>query len=451
MNTTMRAGSFPDSLYGESTGPSNAALSSDRAFVWPIALMLFLLAATNGRPAWWSSGVYLAVLAPLIILARGPGRVLNLSLDRSNRLITASLAALALATLISAIINLDLTYYVAFLERSLAPFVLYLAAIGLRLRREDHERLIMGLCAGALIMFSRGLYAYYNEFGIPDLETLIWSRFDIGRIASYADATLGNVTHMGSYFILIALPLVYALMTIVQGRFNRLLLCVTLATGLANLIISGARTGIVLSLIGVILIIVAAGARTLLWVSIAACLTLVVTAPIWINSQLGNEFVRRFTPSLGSSGVDESAIERLASVEQGMDVFYANPFFGLGPDSSTLTNIFTAPHQSLALVLSEVGVFGGLAFLILNVILIAETLGLTIIASRSRALACRYVWLIGPAMWLIYGQLAGIAFNASFALVWIGLFSIMVALARAPLLPDAGRRDRARAQPAMTD
>lgn len=437
----MRAADYPDSPYDETAGSSTSTHESDRTLVWSIALMLFLLAAANGHPAWWSSGVPLAGIAPLIILARGPGRVLNLSLNRSNRLITASLAALGLATLVSAIINLDEDSYIAFFERSVAPFVLYLAAIGLRLRREDHEILIMGLCTGALFMFLRGLLAYYNEFGVPSFETLMWSRFDVNHISSYTDATLGNVTRMGSYIILVVPPLIYALLVIIRGKLNRSLLWITIGTGLANLLISGARAGIVLFVVAIIMVAVAANARNLMKASILACVIAALTAPIWSQSIVGDELIERFTPSLSYRGVDNSAAERLESIEQGIDVFFENPFFGLGPDSSTQSNVFTVPHQSQVLVLSEVGLFGGLAFLILNIAVIAETVFLTFIAFKRRAMGFRYVWMIGPSLWLIYGQWAGIAFNASFALVWMGIFSVMVALARATLLPDedAGR------------
>lgn len=432
----MRAAEFPDGRYDETAGSSTSAHASDRVLVWSIALVLFLLAAANGHPAWWSSGVHLAVLAPLIIFVRGPAQVLNFSLNRANRLITASLAALLLATLISAIVNLNVESYIAFFERSFAPFVLYLAAIGLRLRQKDHEILIMGLCAGTLFLFLRGLFAYYDEFGVPSFETLMWSRFEVNRIASYTDVTLGNVTRMGSYFILVVPPLIYALLVIMRGRLNRLLLWITTCTGLANLLISGARTGIFLFVVAMIMVAMAANARKLMTASILACVIAALTAPIWIQSTVGGELVERFTPSLSYPGVDNSAADRLESVEQGLDVFFENPFFGLGPESSTQHNYFTVPHQSMVHVLSEVGLFGGLAFLILNIVVIIETVLLTIVAFKKRALAFRYVWLIGPALWLIYGQLAGIAFNASFALVWMGLFSVMVALARATLVSD---------------
>jgi hypothetical protein len=62
---------------------SSAALP--RRFVWLAALMLFFLAAANGRPLWWSSAIPSVIVAVILLLERGPLRTLDASFSRYNK------------------------------------------------------------------------------------------------------------------------------------------------------------------------------------------------------------------------------------------------------------------------------------------------------------------------------------------------------------------------------
>jgi hypothetical protein len=158
--------------------PPSAALSP--RLVWLVALMLFLLTATNGQPIWWSSAPPSVVLATLILVERGPRRPLDASFSRYNKPITIALcfllSATALATYTGPDTDPDFVALQALILRGVIPFMIYLSLVGVTLRREDLSFLVASIALGSLVVFVRGVIAFYMEWGFPDLETVLWAR-----------------------------------------------------------------------------------------------------------------------------------------------------------------------------------------------------------------------------------------------------------------------------------
>lgn len=406
---------------------------------WVIAGVVFLLTASNGEPHRISSGYYIALVAPGLILVRGAGRLLRAAESPPNRPIFYALLLFAAANLASTIVTPNEETIYALIERCILPLLVYFSMVGLVFSQRDVIALIVAIALGALVMFARGLLAYHAEFGIPDLETILWSRYNVARIGGFERATVGNVTHMGSYVVMTLPILIIALVTMVRSNALTSLMSLTIAAGLFNLLIAGSRAGmIVMALMIVAITFSLASRRTL--VLIGSVVVLLGAATFTLATAAGNsKLLDRFAPE-ATGKTDGSISERLDSMIIGWNVFLDNVMFGVGPEMSPYYNIYSIPHQSILHLLSELGLLGGLAFVWLNLVILYAFRNAIIAAAAPDGSSFRLLWLIGPAGWLIVGLVSGIHFNMSMALVWVGMAHAMLALSGARVVPDATER-----------
>lgn len=409
------------------------------ALMWTLTALLFILTASNGEPHRISSGYFVILIAPLVILIRGAGATLAAAETGMNRPVFHALLLFAAANLLCVIATPNEDTIYALIERCLLPLLVYLAMVGVALSPKDQNRLVLAVALGALVMFVRGGVAYHAEFGIPDQQTLLWSRYDTIRIAGYERATVGNVTHMGSYVVLILPMLTIGLITLSLGRLSKIIIALTIVLGLANLIIAGSRAGMAaLAVMGAIIAFRYASRRSLLWFGAAGAVALALLIALEAGSS-NSMIVERFAPAAGGHS-DGSIDERLQSMVIGWHVFLANPLFGVGPAMSEYYNTFSIPHQSILHQLSELGVVGGAAFVWLNVVVLAAFCRAVFSGSVMGVGSVRLMWLIGPAGWLFVGLTAGIVFNMSLALIWVGIANAMLALSGARDAADDKRR-----------
>ena len=408
------------------------------ALVWTLAGLMFLLTASNGEPYRISSGFYVVIIAPLVIYVRGPLRVLQAAETGPGRTIFYALLMFAVANLASTVINPNGETLSGLIERSVLPIVIYLSMIGLGLSRKDQLLFSLAVGLGGLVMFVRGTLAYYAEFGIPDLTTILWSRYQVARIEGFEAATVGNVTHMGSYVVLILPMLIIALAKLSPSKVQKALIWAILVLGIANLVVAGSRAGmLVMFATCAIIAYCFASRRTLIRFGLAGAAITAIVAVSGLSAS-DSEIVERFVP--GAAGhVDGSVTERLDSMVIGWNVFLDNPLFGVGPEMSQYHNIYGIPHMSILHQLSELGLFGGLAFVWLNIVVLDAFRKAVLRAARGQG-SFELLWLIGPASWLIIGLFSGIVFNMSPALVWVGISHGMLALSGARTLADGEHR-----------
>ena len=404
---------------------------SPRWAIWGAAAMLFILTASNGRPLWTSSGLWVMMLAPMLILRRGPGRLLRVAASRPNHAIFLALWLFLLANLLSTIATPSDEAILAFLQRCVLPMLVYLSMIGLVLKPTDVRLLILAVATGSGFLFLKGWLAYHAAWGIPDLSTILWGRYDIERMTGYSDATFGNLSQMGLYVVLVLPPLILAAIKWIRNRLVRSFLWFVSLIGLANLIVSGSRTGLALMFLSAGMIILSHGARKAVAFSVAIGGILIVASPIWLPLISDPEIIARYIPVLSDRSEDNSANERFLSVVDGWKIFLDNFAFGVGPGMSHHHSYWHIPHESIVHQLSELGLIGGVAFIWLNLVVLARTFMVMVAASRNPAAAFRLLWLIGPAIWLIFGIAGGIAFSSSWALAWVGIAHAMLALSTA--------------------
>ncbi len=406
---------------------------------WVVAGVVFLLTASNGEPHRISSGYYVALIAPGLILMRGAGRLLRAAESQPNRPIFYALLLFMVANLASTIITPNEETIYALLERCILPLLVYFSLVGLVLSKRDVIVLIAAIALGALFMFSRGLIAYYAEFGIPDLETILWSRYNVARIAGFEHATVGNVTHMGGYVVMTLPILIVALVTLVRGKALAGLLVLTIAAGLINLLIAGSRAGMIVMALMIVAITFSLASRRTLVLLVSVAVLLGAATLMLATTASDSTLLKRFAP--GAAGkADGSVSERLNSMVIGWNVFLDNVLFGVGPDMSAHHNTYSIPHQSILHQLSELGLFGGLAFVWLNAVILYAFRNAIIAAAAPNGSSFRLLWLIGPAGWMILGLFSGIVFNMSMALVWVGMANAMLALSGATVVPDTAVR-----------
>ncbi len=395
--------------------------------IWLVAAMLFLLTVSNGRPFWLSSAPPVTLLALCLIGWRGMSEILKQVSSKINAPIAWSLILMAIWTAMSTLSQLDGDTASALALRCVVPFIIYLSVVGIRLRPADERLCLLAIVAGSSIPLVSGLVVFYRDFGIPEMKDLLYARYDVNRMSLYMDATFGNVTHLGMYVLLVVPAVVAAISSGAVRRLATALYSVWLVVVVCNAIISGSRTAFAVGLAVTGLLIVTVRRNRLM---VLAAVLLLVFGAAMLSADMFDQslFIERFVPSIGSTGRDGSLDERLESIEIGWETLMRNPGFGIGPGKSSDYNVYDVPHQSVLMVASETGLVGGLAFLLLNVIVLFRTARHAIRAPRNPVDRRRLLWIIGPASWLLGGLLAGLIFNMSLALLWVGIAHVMFGL-----------------------
>lgn len=377
--------------------------------------------------------MFVAVLAPVLIL--GQGFKLNAVLTKANRSIFYSLMLFFFANVVSAAFNATPETVMAVVLRCILPLLVYLSLAGLVLRRSDVTLLVLALAAGGAFIFVRGLSAYVAEWGIPDLRTVLWARYDVVRMAGYAEVTLGNVAQMGLYVVLVLPPLLIAALSQSRHSLSRWICALVWLLGAANLVVSGSRTGLAVLLLATMITVFSLGRRGVLVIGAAIVSFALATVQWWSGLIHDREIVDRYLPFLRETGYDNSARERYDSIVIGWQTFSDHIIVGVGPDMSRFYNQHFIPHQSFVHQLSELGVFGGAAFIWLNAVVLFHTFLAFQNAKRNTTASHRFLWLLGPSSWFFFGAIGGLSFNASTALVWIGIVHAMLAISGATILP----------------
>ena len=247
-----------------------------------IGSMGFLLAAMNGVPLAWSSLPFVIAISALLILQRNPKVIVRHAFAGPMRPMTLALLALAGISMISAIASGEMESIGEALLRTVAPLLPLFALAGVKIRARHIEWIIYGFVAGAGLLLLRGTFAFYSEWGLPNLSTVLWARYDQFRMAGYMDATLGNLSHLGLYIILVA-PLLIALVAYFRvGRALAWAIALVLLLCLVNAVISGSRTAIVLIIPTTALIYARRGANALIvFFIIVAAIWLTLAVQVW--------------------------------------------------------------------------------------------------------------------------------------------------------------------------
>lgn len=413
---------------------STPALTAFQAAM--ISVVAFCLTAMNGVPLVWSSLPPVVAISGLLMLQRDPKVMFGHAFSGPMLPFSLMFVAYAILTVTSAFVSGETDSINEALLRTVAPLVPFLALAGVKIRARHIEWIIGGFVAGTALLIFRATLAFYSEWGVPDLSTMLWARYNVIRMSGYMAVTLGNLSHMGLYLTLLTPFFIAVLAYFKVSRPLIIAIAILLVLSLLNAVISGSRTAIVLIIPLTALIFARRGPGALLVLMGILAVLAVMGAIYGLDPVSQTDLINRFVPSEGATGFDASAVERVDSIYLGWDVFKEHPIFGIGPGMAYRYIPYGIPHESVVHMLLELGVFGGTLFLAISLAMIASAARAILAPDPDGSLHWRAAWLIGPASYFLFGILGGIAFTMSMALVWIGVVYTMVSLAHARIVCD---------------
>lgn len=319
-----------------------------------------------------------------------------------------------------------------FIAGYLVPLVLYFSIIGIRPDRRETDLLLVALAVGTLIPMLHGSIVYLREWGIPGLDDLFWSRYDVERMATYRDVTFGSTGQTSTLLALVVPPLLCRLFDPAPARLVRTVIAGALLVCVFNVLIVHSRAVIVVLLLQAMAI---AWFYQRMWFLLSAGAVLGLVT-YWLATGFDYEAVATYYggAALADPAEDASIHARLESIKIGWDMMADHPFAGVGPGLSHLHNPYHIAHQLHVAQGSEVGVFGAFAITGIS----AVTLGHFVMHLARRSLASSsigFTWLSGASSWVLAGTIAGAHLNSGLVSAWVGLFVCFVALACADSLP----------------
>ncbi len=221
-------------------------------------------------------------------------------------------------------------------------------------RGEDELKMIVISFVCIMALFEiHSLYEYSCGRGVYRMG--IWRMIGVGTSLSDPNSFAASVNY--------GIPLLLPVMMLNKTRFRRVLTIGCLGIAVLCIILTGSRTG----MLGLVLLMLCGALISksrLKFFFVFFVLAIVV----WGNipEELRTRFLTLFDPSLGPSSAQGSAESREKFFWIAMDIWKANPIFGVGPDSFRYASGTGQPSHSLyAEVISCLGSVGGISLFVL--------------------------------------------------------------------------------------
>ncbi|MGE5604637.1 MAG: O-antigen ligase family protein [Bacteroidota bacterium] len=290
------------------------------------------------------------------------------------------------------------------------PVVIYLALRRISLTKTDINRILTAVSLGILTTLVLGLLAYYQEWGFPSLATLAYSKYSLVRMERFMNVTYGNVGLTAQLLLLTGPPLLASIFDRNKSKKLRLWFgfCVFLI-GLNLLILQSLTALIVFILIFILILAFQKRYKLLLMMLILA----VVLPLVFRDFLLDVSYLL-----LGRQG---SVLERIGAMQEGWGVFLDNWIFGVGKGVSYLYLSADTAHQFFIQQAVELGVLGFIASLLLVGMVFTRLLIIYIQRHRNPDSETRFLFIIGPFSYLLYGVIANITTNIGTLNIWINL------------------------------
>lgn len=375
------------------------------------------------------------LLAAIVVLA--PRRRYAPSAQRYALAAVAVVAAAALASLLAD----DPGDALAATFHTHAVPVAFALAVAASVRTARDGWLLIQLAAiGAAIPAAVGVAAYIVSFGLPlSASDLIDAKVALVRPHLFQELTFGNVGHLAD-LVLLTLPA--AILGSVRPEAARWL---QVASGLATAAIAGALlltasrgamaiAAAELTFIAGLLLV----SCRLRW-ALAPATVLVAVVAVALSPEVRGTYselipsVDRGTEPGAAIGeltfTDESATDRINALKAGVRITADNLPFGIGIGQyRAYDEVYTAPHSLLVLLLAEAGIVGGLAFLAVVALLLAD--GVRGLRPERRAIhdlfLLRTACLVGALGFLLHGLVSGAPLAVGQVNVWAAVFWLEV-------------------------
>lgn len=320
-----------------------------------VIAMVIIAPAANGRPAWFASALVTAPIIFYLLSYRltSPAPLLR---GRPQRLLLVYIglwfAGATASTLLMPTSESMLHYGSGFV----APFILAMALAGLHITTHFRRRFCFAVTLGSIYPLSKGLAAYYQEWGFPTLLNLITSRFDLERMQGYQDAMYGNTSNVAAYLVMVYPVTLWGALSRSTTTRARIIFTAAVILVIANALIVQSRAAILVILASTIVITMPEWRqRKYLLLLIFALLSSVV----WLNWPTIEVMLDRLLLVLTLNTEDDASVSgRLESIMIGLEIFEDFSFFGVGPGMSYYYNPLSQAHQFNIQQATETGLLG---------------------------------------------------------------------------------------------
>jgi hypothetical protein len=299
----------------------------------------------------------------------------------------------------------------------ISPLFIYMALRNISLTRVQTGRIFLAVSLGAMTTLVLGILAYYNEWGIPDLVTLIYSRYNVARMSTYRQMTFGNIGNMAQFLILIGAPFLALAFDKSRSRSLRCWFAFCFLLVGLNLLIVQALTAFIVMLVAALVIVIFNRHSKFL------ILIFAVIGFLWL---IYPDFFADFSKLFQTRST--SIAERFQAMRDGWSIFCDNWLFGIGPGISYLFIPATTAHQFFIQQGVEAGVLGLISSVLLVLMVFIRTLTILFANSRDQYQKERFLMIIGPFAFLLYGMIANNTLNLGIINVWVNLLAVMLAL-----------------------
>jgi hypothetical protein len=415
-----------------------------------LVLFFFLPAAFSypGRAYYWLTklrageivSAFHVLLLPTIILSillliiRSQKKF---HINKSEVGILSVLILWTLAATLSFIFNFSIEdVQINYISAYFSSFLVYLALKNFPLTKNQINLIFLALSLGSLFPLISGLIAYYHQWGIPNASTLILSFYSLPTMTEYHQATFGNVGNTAAFLTLISPPLFMLSIDKKRSLILRSWFWICLLLVILNWLIIQSRTAFFVLFIAALFVLYFKSPKK----SILIIIALIFGLEVFKTSGIFNFFSERLSVAikLDRQG-DNSVDERLAAMQQGWNIFLNNWEVGVGPGASQYYNSFSTAHQFIVQQGAELGVLGLLASSLIVIIVFYRLFKILVIGSSNALNKERFIFIIGPASYLLYGMLANMALNIGVVNTWIVLMAALLALV--DFKPKPNQRD----------
>lgn len=194
-------------------------------------------------------------------------------------------------------------------------------------------------------------------------------RMGIARMIGI-DITYGDPNSF-SATICYSLPLAWAM---IRSKFENINMRRCLwaygCLALVAIIMTGSRSGMVTALLFFLIIFLSSSRKFLATFVIAMVLIFSWQA---MPDDLQTRFLSTFVDDVGPENAQQSAAGRMEGFRHGMSLFAENPILGVGPNNYPLSwDIRMNAHNLYGQLLGELGIFGGLSFGVILILMITS-------------------------------------------------------------------------------
>jgi hypothetical protein len=346
----------------------------------------------------------------------------------------STLAVWFLAATLSYVINDSTGLAMATYSACYLSFILiYIATRNISISGNDVKLIFMALSIGCLFPLVLGLIAFYKEWGILGAQELLYSRYDIVRMAGYCEATFGNTSNTGPFLLLAGLPLFNISLDREYGKALRIWFTFVLILVVLNLLIIQSRASIITFCISMALIMYHRKVKKeglILTIGILAIFTLPMLGSL-------NEFYDNLSAAIFVDKSDNSVYERTTAIAEGWHAFMDNWQFGMGPGSTLSELSLQSAHQFMVQQGAEVGILGFVSSALLSLIVICRALRAAARDHRVPINRQNFTFIVGPFGFIVYALISNAPLCIGVVNTFIGLFTVYLALAERTTL--AGR------------